>query len=299
MRLRDWPPLDLMTENDLPKDDISVENALAISRKRLKNISGSFQIDSRVLLAHILNKPQSWLLAHPELNLTQEQIKLLDANLNQLKVGIPLPYVIGEWEFFGLKFNITLDTLIPRPETEMIVETALEWLHKNPDRSAALDIGTGTGCIPISIAVNVPIINFTAVDISTEALNTAKSNAVIHDMNDRISFVLSDLFENIDGKFDLICSNPPYIPTDTLQNLEVFEKEPTLALDGGDDGLTIIRKILAEAAEHLLPGGMILIEIEARQGDAVNKIASENFPSADNIVKKDLAGHDRLLVIQT
>jgi release factor glutamine methyltransferase len=299
MRLRDWPPLDLMTENDLPKDDISVENALAISRKRLKNISGSFQIDSRVLLAHILNKPQSWLLAHPELNLTQEQIKLLDANLDQLKVGIPLPYVIGEWEFFGLKFNITPDTLIPRPETEMIVETALEWLKKNPKRSEALDIGTGTGCIPISIAVNVPIINFTAVDISTEALNTAKSNAVIHDMNDRISFVLSDLFENIDGKFDLICSNPPYIPTDTLQNLEVFEKEPTLALDGGDDGLTIIRKILAEAAEHLLPGGMILIEIEARQGDAVNKIASENFPSADNIVKKDLAGHDRLLVIQT
>jgi len=299
MRLRDWPLLDLMTENDLLIKNISVENALAISRKRLKNISESFQNDSRVILAHVLNKPQSWVLAHPELNLTQEQIKLLDANLNQLEAGIPLPYLIGVWEFFGLKFNVTPDTLIPRPETEVMVEAALEWLQKNPDRSDALDIGTGTGCIPISVAVNDPKIKFTAVDISSDALNIAENNAIIHGVNDRIIFVLSDLFENIDGKFDLICSNPPYIPIETLQKLEVFEKEPTLALDGGDDGLSIIRKILAETADHLHLGGMILIEIEAKQGDAVKEIASKNFPSADIHVKKDLAGHDRLLVIQT
>jgi release factor glutamine methyltransferase len=207
--------------------------------------------------------------------------------------------LIGEWEFFGLKFKVTPDTLIPRPETEMLVETALEWLQKNPDRSTALDIGTGTGCIPISVAVNDSKIKFTAVDISADALPIAKSNTIFHDVKDRISFALSDLFENISEKFDLICSNPPYIPTETLQKLEVFEKEPTLALDGGENGLTLIRKILAEAADYLLPGGMILIEIEARQGDVVKTIASENFPSADIHVKKDLAGHDRLLVIQT
>jgi len=289
----------LMTDSETSKENKTIKNTLAETRKRLKGFSDSYQNDSRVILAHVLNKSQIWLLAHSEEELTPEQISQLNEYIIQLESGTPLPFVLGEWEFFGLKFKVTPQTLIPRPETELLVETALNWIQENPNKSIALDIGTGTGCIPISIAVHKPLVKFTAADISSDALKIAQENAQQHGVQDRVSFESSNLYENIDSKFDLICSNPPYIPTDVLRGVDVYKKEPTLALDGGVDGLSIIRTIIEKAAKYLLPKGMLLIEIEASQGDAVKKIATKSFTSTDIHVKKDLAGHDRLLVIQT
>lgn len=288
-----------MTDRETPNENISIKEALAISKKRLKDLSDSYQSDSRLILTHIINKPQSWIFAHSEEKITKEQYLHLNNILDKLESGIPLPYILGEWEFFNLRFNITPDTLIPRPETELLVETALSWLQDNPDKNKLAEIGTGSGCIPISIAMNNSNVQITSCDISQAALDIAQINSQTHQIQDRINFMLSDIFDNLNGKYHLICSNPPYIPTKTLRGLEVFEKEPTLALDGGAKGLDIIAKILSESADHLLPGGLILMEIEARQGIEVQYLAQQNFPSADIHVKKDLAGHDRLLVIQT
>ncbi len=287
-----------MTDNEAPKI-ISIREALAESNKRLKNLSESFQNDSRVILSLVLGKSQSWLFAHPEENLSPEQKSQFEKYLSELEGGTPLPYLIGEWEFFTLKFRVTPDTIIPRPETELLVDTALKWLKLHPDKNNMIEIGTGTGCIPISIAVNDTKVHITAVDISHAALKIAKENTHSHDVQNRINFLNSDLFANVEGKYDLICSNPPYVPTQTLHDLGIFEIEPTIAMDGGEDGLRIIEKILSSASAYLLPHGLILIEIESSQGEEVQKIASQYFPSAEIHVKKDLAGHDRLLVIQT
>jgi len=287
-----------MTDNETPKK-ISIKEALAGSNKRLKSLSESFQNDSRVILSLVLDKSQSWLLAHPEENLSPEQNSQFDKYLSELENGTPLPYLIGEWDFFRLKFKVTPDTIIPRPETELLVETALNWLKSHQDKNNLIEIGTGTGCIPISIAVNDTKVQITAVDISHAALKIAKENAHSHNVQNRISFLISDLFDKVENKYNLICSNPPYVSAQTLHDLGIFEKEPTIALDGGEDGLRIIEKILSSASAYLLPYGLILIEIESSQGEDVQKLASQHFPSADIHVKKDLAGHDRLLVIQT
>ena len=288
-----------MIESESHFSKITIQNALKLSNKRLEGISTSFRNDSRVLLCNSIDKPQSWLLAHPEEKLTSTQFSKFEKILSKLELGIPLPYVLGEWDFFGLTFHVNSSTLIPRPETEILVATALDWFNKNPDKTNALEIGSGTGCIPISIAVNHPTVKFTSVDLSEDALLVAQRNLKRHNIDNQIVFLQSDLFENVDGKFDLICSNPPYIPTMTLHNLKVFKKEPTFALDGGNDGLDIIRKILSSSKVYLNPKGLIMIEIEAGQGKTVQNLANSNFPKAQINVKKDLAGHDRLLVIQT
>ena len=143
---------------------------------QLKIISESPNLDAQVLLAHILQKPRSWVLAHPEVELNAEQDEALQIALTQLQQDIPLPYVIGHWEFFGLDFIVTPDVLIPRPETEELVEKALEWLRDKKD-AHVLDMGTGSGCIPISLARNAPDLSLVAVDRSSAALEIARQNA--------------------------------------------------------------------------------------------------------------------------
>jgi len=181
-------------------------------------------LDAQVLIAQSLAKPRSWVLAHPEAELTDEQLEIIQTGLARLKKGEPLPYVLGHWEFYGLDFLITHDTLIPRPETELLVEHALDWLHEHPKRRYGLDIGTGSGCIAISLARHIPDLRIVAVDLSFPALITARQNALQHGVLHQVHFVQTDLILASKIQFDLICANLPYIPSDQLAQLKINGK---------------------------------------------------------------------------
>ncbi|HSJ89419.1 MAG TPA: peptide chain release factor N(5)-glutamine methyltransferase [Anaerolineales bacterium] len=270
---------------------------------RLASISDTPALDASVLIAHILNKPRAWVMAHPELTLTIEQRRQLDETLIRLESREPFPYVLGHWEFFGLDFDITREVLIPRPETELLVEKAISWLQASPARRTVADIGTGSGAIAVSIAVNVPDVTILATDISQIALEVAQRNAQKHKVQHRIEFVHSDLLPpkpeifSTDEHLDLICANLPYIPTQTLYTLPVYGREPTLALDGGPDGMDPIRRLLKLAPEWLAPNGLILLEIEATRGIQAFNLAHDLFSDAEIHLHQDLTGKDRLLEI--
>ncbi len=254
-----------------------------------------------MLIAHITGNNRAWVLAHPEIELTSEQQSALDAAISRLKTGEPLPYVLGYWEFYGLAFAINAHTLIPRPETELIVEQAYEWIKAHPGKRQVADIGTGSGCIAISLAANISDLRVTATDISSEALKVAQINAHSHFVSHQINFIQADLlsFPSAKSQFHVICANLPYIPTKTLEGLSVFGNEPTLALDGGSDGLSLIRKLLPQAARNLSSAGLLLLEIEVTQGEIAVNLAQEIFGKSQIDLLSDLAGHDRLVRIET
>jgi release factor glutamine methyltransferase len=268
-------------------------------RQVLAQVSDSPGVDSQVLLAHILDKPRAWIISHPEIQLTSEQETQCNAAAERLKQGTPLPYVLGHWEFFGLDFEINPDVLIPRPETELLVENALEWLQKHPNRRLALDIGTGSGCIAIALASQIQDLFVIATDISLPALKMASHNAIRSGVSRRVECLQANLYPPIESHFDLICANLPYIPTKTLHSLPIYEKEPEVALNGGLDGLDLIRRMLKSAPGWISPGGLILLEIESSQGQSASTLAATIYPEADILILPDLAGLDRLLRIQT
>jgi len=237
-------------------------------------------------------------LAHPEAELTPEQSGRFAKLIEQAERGTPLPYLLGQWEFFGLSFKVTPDVLIPRPETELLVEKALGKTPKpKTPNSKIADVGTGSGIIAITLAVKLPQAHIIATDVSVAALEVARANAVAHSVADRVKFIHGDLLESA-GKVNLICANLPYISTVELTTLPVAKHEPTLALDGGEDGLRLIERLLATAGDHLLPDGALLAEIAATQGEAAASLAHHYFPSARVEVYKDLAGLDRVLEIE-
>ena len=194
---------------------------------------------------------------------------------------------------------MTPDVLIPRPETELLVEFALAWLKSHPARNIVADIGTGSGCIAISLAVNAPCTKVLALDRSYQALAVAKFNSNQHKVVDRIQFVQSDLLSAISTRFDLICANLPYISTATLSQLDVARHEPLIALDGGLDGLRQVESLLVQARKRITPGGLILLEIESTQGKSALALAQSQFSGSLIQVHPDLAGHPRLLSVQT
>lgn len=268
---------------------------------RLASISDTPALDSSVLIAHIVNKSRTWVMAHPELRLTTEQEKQLASSLARLERGESFPYVLGHWEFFGLDFNVTPDVLIPRPETELLVEKAITWLKENPEKRSITDIGTGSGVIAVSIAANIPDAKVLATDISEKVLQIAAQNAVTHGVDSKIEFMECDLLPKPKVKrqtsIDLLCANLPYIPTKTLYTLSVFGREPTLALDGGQDGFELIRKLMNMASTYLTSNALMLFEIEATLGRQALQLAHEIFPDAKTQLFQDLTGRDRLLQI--
>ena len=257
--------------------------------------------EARHLLAHVFGQSREWLIAHPEAALTPEQTQQFDDLLAQAATGAPLPYLLGEWEFFGLKFNVTPDVLIPRPETELLVERALAQSKIQNQKSKILDVGTGSGIIAVTLATKLPNAEITATDISSAALAVAHANAEKHNVADRLTFIESDLlsFRNPPASraFHIIAANLPYIPSADLNSLAVAKHEPRLALDGGPDGLGLIRRLLADAPEALAPEGCILLEIEYRQAEAVVALAKAAFPDARLKAHKDLAGLDRVVEV--
>jgi release factor glutamine methyltransferase len=229
---------------------------------------------------------------------------ILEPLIRRLEHGEPLPYVLGHQEFFGLDFDITPDVLIPRPETELLVERAIGWLRAAPERRTVADIGTGSGCIAVSLAVNVPGVRVLGTDISGAALEVARRNARKLQVAKHVDLVRCDILPrhipglSTDHHFDLVCANLPYIPTDTLRGLPVYEQEPALALDGGPDGLVPFRRLFDLVVDWMAAGGRILLEIEATRGSAVLSLAYDAFIAAPIHLHRDLAGYDRLLEIQ-
>jgi release factor glutamine methyltransferase len=257
-------------------------------------------LDAQILLMHVTNHNRAWLLSHPDITLTLKQEKILKQLVRKLQDGIPLPYVLGHWEFFGLDFYVTPDVLIPRPETELIVEAALSHVRSIPQSNYhILDVGTGSGIIAICLAIHIPQAELVATDISAAALKIARSNAERHGVIERIRFEEADLLpEGVQSQtFDIICANLPYIPRKTLKGLDIFGKEPDLALDGGPDGLDLISRLLIKLEGLNFAGSLILIEIEQGQGLAVSALAQAAFPTATIRIQRDLAGFDRLVVV--
>jgi release factor glutamine methyltransferase len=210
-----------------------------------------------------------------------------------------LPYLLGEWEFYGLTFQVSPAVLIPRPETELLVEEAIAWLRTHPGRRAAADVGTGSGAIPIAIAANVADVNFTAVDLSPEALAVARANVERHGLSERIELRQNDLLDGLSAPLDLIAANLPYIPSGRLPSLAVTKWEPYIALDGGLDGLDLIRRLFEQASRLLQPGGLLLEEIDPGLEESSPAEARRWWPAAKIRVLADLSGQPRLLRVQT
>ncbi|MEX2161518.1 MAG: peptide chain release factor N(5)-glutamine methyltransferase [Anaerolineales bacterium] len=272
---------------------------LAAVRSRLAATSETASLDAQVLLAHALGVDRGWLLAHPEAALDAEQLAAFEAGLARLEKGEPLPYILGEWEFFGLKLKVTPAVLIPRPETELLVETALAWLAAHPTKRQAADVGTGSGCIPIALTANCADLQITAGDISPAALAVARGNVGLYTLQDRVHLIESDLLAKMQGPFDLITANLPYIPEGRLAELTITKWEPRVALGGGKDGLRFIEPFLAQAAAKLASGGLLLAEIDASLEAEVLLFASKRWPQARIEVRTDLAELPRLLVVET
>ena len=282
---------------------MKLKKLLEESIEKISAFSDTPQLDAQVLIAHVIGKPRVWVMAHTDHNVTEKEKDQIDLALQKLETGEPLPYVLGKWDFFGLEFDITKDVLIPRPETELLVETAIAWLQASPERRTIADIGTGSGVIAASIAIHVPDARILATDISFAALKVAQHNARKFHVHHLIDFLQCDLMpqhvDNLstDRHFDLICANPPYIPTETLHQLPIFGHEPTLALDGGPDGLDAYRRLFKLAPDWLAPQGMMLLETEATLGVQALSLAYDMFSDVSIHLHQDLTGRDRLLEI--
>jgi release factor glutamine methyltransferase len=258
---------------------------------------------AEVLLAHVSGLSRAQLLARPGQNVPSDALAHFDRLVERAATGEPLAYVIGHREFYALDFLIDSRALIPRPETELLVDVALKGL---PDKAQVLDMGTGSGCIAVSLAVEAPTISVTALDIQAGALALAQQNAKRHKVTERLTFMRSDLFTilapahaTFPQPFQLICANLPYIPTAELETLPVARFEPHAALDGGADGLALIRRFLQEASPWVARQGRVLMEIGATQGRSAFALAGAFFPKARVKLHKDLAGLDRMVEIQT
>ncbi len=278
--------------------EITIQEILFQLSQRLHQFSETASLDAQVLVAHCLDKPRTWIIAHPEAPLNNAQYNKIIQAANRMEHGEPLPYIIGHWEFYGLDFHLTPSVLIPRPETELLVERGIHWLQRHPPKYKVVDVGTGSGCIGIALANNISAFKLLLTDISTEALEVAKVNAEKFSLLDRMEFLQADLLDGVPGPFGLICANLPYIPTLKLMKLPVAEREPRLALDGGLGGMEVISRMLEQAKGQLVSGGLMLLEIESSQGDDVKTLAKAHYPASKVQILKDLSGLDRCLEIE-
>lgn len=262
-----------------------VNKIVADAAKRLKN-SDSAMLDARVLLAHATGCENSLMLfREPD----QNELKLFENYISQREMGVPIAYITGEKEFMGLRFELNENTLIPRPDTECLVEKVIELNSvKNPE---ILDLCTGSGCIGISLAKFLGA-EVLLTDVSEGALSMAKRNADINGANCTFK-KLDILSDEIEGRFDIITANPPYIESEICRKLEVNKFEPTLALDGGEDGLTFYRVIAKKALKALKDGGFLALEIGYNQGESVKALLTEY----ENVsVTKDYGENDRVII---
>ena len=259
------------------------------------------RLEAEALLAHGLKISRAQVLAHPERPLsTEEETAVSEAHRRRLSRE-PLAYITERREFFGIDFKVNPSVLIPRQETETLVEAALKVALEFPDgpELSIVDVGTGSGAIAVSLALHLPAARMFAVDSSGAALELAQANAEIHGVADRITFLEGDLLASFGGGVDLIAANLPYVRTAELSSLAPeVQREPTEALDGGPDGLDVIRRLMHQA-QHVISGdGVILLEMDPRQAEPLRSIGEALFPGAEISIVKDLSGLDRVFTLR-
>lgn len=253
------------------------------------------RLDAEVLLAYVLKKDRTWLYLESKSIIDKANVELFELLIKKRQTHIPVSHLTGNREFMALDFYVNSDVLIPRPETELLVEMICKHGQRVSD---VLDLGTGSGAIAISIAKYNPRWRVFATDISMNALLIAKKNAINHDLANSVFFIQTDIFTGIStqAKFDWIVSNPPYIPTGEINNLsdDVRKYEPKIALDGGDDGLNVIRSIMNEAFIFIKKDGRMAIEFGYGQSDDVIKIADRTGKYSNYQIINDYANIPRI-----
>ena len=278
---------------------MTIKEALRYGRLHLSPTSPTPDLDARLLLQFVLEQAHTYLIAHGERPLTADQASTYKTLLSRAQKSEPIPYIIGEAPFYGFTFRVTPAVLIPRPETEQLVEMVLAWAKTHQPRHL-VDVGTGSGCIAITCAHHLPDVGVTAVDISPAALAIAQENARAL-TEQPVTFCEGDLLSPIAHNVALIVANLPYV-TDrewTMLDDGVKLHEPSTALRGGPDGLLLIDRLLAQASRKLKSGGAIFLEIGWQQGTAVSQQAALYFPTATITLTADFVGHDRIVTIQT
>jgi len=249
--------------------------------------------DAELLLLHVLGRDRAWLLAHSEAELTPEQAQQYESWIARRARHEPVQYIVGEQEFFGLAMRVTPAVLIPRPETEHLVEALLQRVP-NDAPLRICDVGTGSGAIAVALAHARPRAQVTALDISTPALDIARQNAEFHGVAERVRFLESDLLSAVHGeRFDAVVSNPPYVAESEVLETQVRDYEPHAALYAGETGLEVYRRLVPEAHEALVPGGWLLLEIGHGQREALSELLAE-WDGVEFV--DDLAGIPRVAI---
>lgn len=251
----------------------------------------------RLLMQYILNKPREYLVIYDKKELTKQENVDYFENINKLIKGMPLQHITHQQEFMKMNFYVDNNVLIPRADTEILVEEVIKIAQKN-NAKKILDMCTGSGAIAVSLAKYLPKAQITAVDISEKALKIAKKNAKTNKVENQITFVVSNLFENLQKeKYDIIVSNPPYIKKEELKTLDKeVKKEPMLALDGGIDGLDFYKAIIKQNDDYLKFDGYLCFEIGYNQKADVIELIKREDRYTDICSKKDLFGNDRIVV---
>lgn len=266
--------------------------AFLLGMQKLKEAEiGEAQLDARLLLEEVCGTDHNTLLCHGDREVSEKEEEQYRKTIEQRAQHVPLQHILGYQDFMGLRFHVNEHVLIPRQDTEILVEEAMRYLH---DGMRILDLCTGSGCILLSLLHYSNDCEGTGVDISKEALQVAALNAEL--LGIKADFFKSDLYEKVTGKFDLLVSNPPYIERKVIPTLmeEVREYDPYIALDGGEDGLDFYRRIIGGAQDYLKRGGQILMEIGSGQAQAVSELLREaGFKEID--VCRDFAGLDRVV----
>lgn len=266
-----------------------------INNLKQNNIENS-TLKAKILLANILNVKKEYLLIHSEEEIKQEDKIKYENCIKELIKGKPLQYITNKQEFMGLDFYVDENVLIPQPDTEILVEKAIE-IAETTQKNKILDMCTGSGCIAISLAKKINNAQIIAVDISNNALNVANKNAINNNVENKIKFINSDMFNNIEEKFDIIVSNPPYIETETINKLEIeVQNEPHLALDGGIDGLKFYKIIANNAFKYLNENGYLLLEIGYNQQNSVTQLLQDIGKYKNIETVKDLGGNYRVVI---
>ena len=278
-----------------------LRTVLQDTHKRLEAASiPDARLEAEVLVMNVMRMARQSMFAEQEAEVSEPQQATLDSLLERRFSREPLAYILGQREFYGINVMVTPAVLIPRPETEGLVEHALFMAIMGMESTelTIADVGTGSGAIAINLAIHLPAARIFAVDVSDAVLDVAAYNIRGHGVADRVSLAIGDLLDAVPEPIDLIVANLPYIPTDRIPTLQPeVQMEPALALDGGPDGLDLVRRLLTQAEDKLKDHGIILLELDPDQIPIVQELALKHFPDSSTGVEQDLARMDRILAI--
>ena len=273
---------------------MTIKEAIKYGSDLLKeNKIEDYSIKVKILISFITGIKKDILINYEDVEILDNKLEIYIYNLNKIIEGVPIQYITKKQEFMGLDFFVDENVLIPQPDTEILVEEVLKISKLFNKKINILDLCTGSGAIAVSLSKYIKDVNIIATDISENAIEIAEKNAIKNNVENKIKFVVSDMFKNIENKFDIIVSNPPYIETKEIEKLsKEVKNEPIIALDGGNDGIKYYKIIADNYNKFLNIGGYLLLEIGYNQGESVSKL----FKNSE--IKKDLSGNNRVILVK-